>query len=131
MTPNFVAIFAATIASYILGSLWYLALGKPWRAALGWVETGKPYRPPVAGLVVAFIAQFAMAFALSGFLVHMGGASLRTGLISGALIWIGFVLPSLATNVTFQQRNPLLIAIDGGHWLLILLVIGAVLGLFG
>ena len=29
------AILAATVASYVLGSLWYLILGKSWRAAVG------------------------------------------------------------------------------------------------
>jgi hypothetical protein len=28
---------AATIASYVLGLVWYLALGSHWRSAVGWV----------------------------------------------------------------------------------------------
>ena len=131
MQINYLAIFAATLASYVLGSLWYMALGRPWRQAQGWAETGTPYRPPAIALVVAFVAQLAMAAAMAGLLAHMGGAGVRTGLISGAIIWFGFVLPSLATNVVFQRRNPLLIAIDGGHWLLVLLAIGGVLGALG
>ena len=128
MNIPYAAILAATVASYIAGSLWYMALGRPWRAALGWVETDTPYRPAPLALAIAFVAQLAMATALSGVLFHMGSTGVRRAVIAGVLIWAGFVLPSLATNVVFQKRSARLILIDGGHWLLVLAVIGAVLG---
>ena len=124
----YAAILAAAVASYIAGSLWYMALGTSWRAALGWAETGEPYRPAPLAMIVAFVADLAMATALSGVLFHLGSSGLRRSMIAAALIWAGFVLPSLATAVMFQKRSPRLILIDGGHWLLVLLVIGAVLG---
>jgi hypothetical protein len=55
----------------------------------------------------------------------------RGGLISGAIVWAGFVLTTLAVNNTFGLRSPKLIAIDGGHWLLVLLAMGAIVGGWG
>ena len=130
MTINIKAILAATLLSYVLGSLWYLAIGKSWRAAVGWRDEGVAYRPTGLELVVALIGQLMMAVALSGLLFHMGRGTSRAGLITGFFVWIGFIAPSLATNVIFQRRNWALIWQDGLHWLLVLAAQGAVLGWF-
>ncbi len=131
MQVNILAILAATLVSYILGSLWYLWLGKSWRQAVGWSEDGPAYRPSPFELMIGLIGQLVMAVALSGLLNHMGGPSIRVGLITAFGIWVGFILPSLATNVIFQRRSKTLIWQDGLHWLLILASQGVVLGLLG
>jgi len=73
--------------------------------------------------------DFVLACALSGLLAHLGLTGVRSALIAGFGIWLGFILPSLATNIIFQRRNKKLIWQDGLHWLLILTSQGVVLGL--
>jgi hypothetical protein len=46
-------------------------------------------------------------------------------------VWFGFVITTLAVNNSFAMRKPILIAIDGGHWLAVLLVMGAIIGAMG
>lgn len=128
MHINIWHILAATGLSYVLGSLWYLMLGKRWRNALGWREDGPAYRPTGFELAVGFVGQLIMAIALSGLLFHMGFATLRRGALTGLGIWTGFVLPTLATNVIFQRRSRNLIWQDGLHWLLLLVAQGGMLG---
>ena len=125
-----VAIIAATLASYLLGSLWYLALGRKWRNAVGWVEGPVPYRPKPAELAVAFVGQSIMAIALWIVIGRMNATGVMQGVLTGAAIWLGFVLPTVTTNVVFQRRSPSLIWQDGGHWLLLLAAQGAMLGGF-
>lgn len=133
---NYVAILAAAVASWLAGAVWYGILGKQWLAALGWTESdmmgpdGKR-RMPVGPMVLSFIAALIMAFMLSGLMAHVGPPTVRSGIISGALVWVGFVITSIAVNNAFQRRKTMLTAIDGGHWLLALIVQGAVLGLLG
>ena len=43
----------------------------------------------------------------------------------------GFVATTITVNNAFQKRSFALTLIDGGHWLLVLLVQGTVLGLMG
>ena len=129
MTINITAVFAATFVSYVLGSLWYLWLGKSWRHAVGWTEDGPPYRPTPFELVVGLIGQFIMAIALSGILFQMGMSGIGACLLGAFAIWLGFILPSLATNVVFQRRNTSLIWQDGLHWLVILASQALVFGL--
>ncbi len=128
MHLNIVAILGATALSYVLGSLWYLMLGKTWRATVGWAETTPSYRPKPLELAVAFVGQLVMATALSGLVPLMGSGGVRGGLLAGGLVWGGFILPTLATNVVFQRRNPGLIWQDGLHWLVILLAQGLLIG---
>jgi hypothetical protein len=68
---------------------------------------------------------------LAGVIGHMGTVTIRNGVISGAFCWLGFVVTTLAVNYAFGGRNPMLTLIDGGHWLGVLLIIGAVIGAFG
>ena len=57
--------------------------------------------------------------------------SIRAGIISGFLLWLGFVITTMAVNHTFQGARRSLTLIDGGHWLGVLLIQGAILGWWG
>jgi hypothetical protein len=104
--------------------------------ALGWTEadmkdeSGKR-RMPIGPMIISFIAELVMAIMLFGILVHLGGANVRRGIIAGILIWVGFVVTVGVTSNAFARRKPALTAIDSGHWPAVLIVQGAVLGLFG
>ena len=133
---NYVAIIAAAVASWLAGAVWYGVLGKQWLAALGWTEAnvagpdGKR-RMPMGPMILSFVAALIMAFMLSGLMGHVGPISVRSGIISGALVWVGFVITTIAVNNAFQKRKGMLTVIDGGHWLFALVVQGAVLGALG
>ena len=57
--------------------------------------------------------------------------TLRNGIISALFIWFGFVLTTIVVNNAFARRKYTLSAIDAGHWLAALVVIGAVVGAWG
>ncbi|MFL5090770.1 MAG: DUF1761 family protein [Xanthobacteraceae bacterium] len=46
-------------------------------------------------------------------------------------MWLGFVVTTLAVNYAFGGRGIKLAGIDAGHWLVVLLVEGAVIGAMG
>jgi hypothetical protein len=54
--------------------------------------------------------------------------TVKNGLISRAFVWLGFVVTTLTVNNMLGLRSHRLIAIDAGHWLGVLLVIGAIIG---
>ena len=62
---------------------------------------------------------------------HIGAPSVMIGVISGAAVWLGFVITTIVVNNAFQKRTLALTVIDGGHWLAVLVLQGVVLGLFG
>ena len=132
---SWLGILAATIAGYAVGSIWYGLLAKKWLSALGLTkadisdESGKP--KSFAPFVIAFIADFIMAFVLAGVIGHLGEVTVWNGVISAAFVWGGFVITTLVVNNSFSMRSKSLIWIDGGHWLLVLLAMGAMIGMIG
>jgi hypothetical protein len=68
---------------------------------------------------------------LAGLIAHMGPPTIRSGIISAVFCWFGFVITTLAVNYAFGGRKPMLTLIDGGHWLGVLIIMGAVIGAFG
>jgi hypothetical protein len=130
---NYLAVIIAAIVGFAAGAAWYMALGKPWMEAHGFTqESMKANQSPVP-FIIAFVANLVMAWMLAGIIGHLGigEVNLKNGVISGALIWFGFVLTTIAVNYSFGKRSMKLLAIDAGHWLAVLALQGAVIGLMG
>lgn len=132
---NYLAIVLAAAASFLFGGVWYGALSKPWLAAVGKTEDGlKAEGSSLPGLLaLTFVAQVVMAWTLAGILGHLGAGqvTVRTGLITAALCWLGFVATTLVVNHGYQGHVRALTLIDGGHWLGVMLIHGAIIGWFG
>ena len=137
-TGNIVVIVVATIAAWIFGAAYYTPLGKVWLAAQGRTmeemqaaNAGKSAAAKAFPFVLSFIAELIMAWTMYGLLFHMGNFSVRSGAISGAIIWFGFVLTTVAVNNAYPGRKLMLTALDSAHWLGVLVILGAIVGGFG
>lgn len=134
MTVSYLVIALATVASFSFGALYYTILGGPWASALGKTqdEIGGDGRGFPMSLAISFFSQLLMAWIFAGLMLHLAKsgvpATVRNGLLSGAFMWAGFVIPTLATNHRFQGASVRLTTIDGAHWLGVLLIQGAILG---
>jgi hypothetical protein len=138
---NVVAILVAAIAGWLLGAVWYGVLSRPWMLAHGkTVEAFKQEQAARKGtpaywmpFVLSFVADLVMAWVLAGTLGHLGPGqvTLRNGIISAAFLWFGFVITTMAVNNAFGMRKIMLTVIDGGHWLAVLVLMGAIIGAWG
>jgi hypothetical protein len=134
---NYLAVLIAALAGFGFGAVYYMALAQPWMNAIGWppeqqaAKARGGFDSSKAPFLIAIVANLIMAWVLAGVIGHMGTVTIRNGVISGAFCWLGFVVTTLAVNYAFGGRNPMLTLIDGGHWLGVLLIIGAVIGAFG
>ena len=134
---SYLAIVLAAVAGWLFGALWYAVFSRQWQLAAG-ITPGKmrqAQKTPALYLpfVIAFLALVVMAWILAGLIGHLGPGqfTVRNGAISGAFCWLGFVITSMAVNNGFAGRDWRLLLIDGGHWLAVLLLMGAILGSFG
>ena len=134
---SYLAIVLAAVAGWVFGAIWYTVFSTQWQLAAG-VTPGKmrqAQKTPAFYLpfVIAFLALVVMAWILAGLIGHLGPGqfTVRNGVISGAFCWLGFVITSMAVNNGFAGRDWRLLLIDGGHWLAVLLLMGAILGSFG
>jgi hypothetical protein len=133
---NTFAVVLAAVGSFLFGGMWYGIFAEQWLAAAnlrqdeirhgGWQTNAVPF-------IIAFVALLIMAYVLAGTIGHLGPGqvTVRNGVISGAFIWAGFVMTSLVVNHAFQGVRRALTLIDGGHWLGVLLIQGAIIGWFG
>jgi hypothetical protein len=137
---NYLPVFIAAVAGWLVGAVYYMGLGTPWMRAQGndpeacRAEMAAKRSTPAFWLpfVVAFIGNLVMAWALAGVLFHLGGAvTVRRAVIAAALLWLGFIATTVTVNNAFSGRKPMLSVIDAGHWLAVLIGMGLVLGLMG
>jgi hypothetical protein len=126
---NYLAVIVAAVAGFAVGAVWYTFLfSKAWIAAVGIPEEklrqgGSPLPFILSGIAYLLIAAFLSA--LTNPATVVGGA------VSGLLVWLGFVLTTTTVNYAFPGRKLELTAIDTGHWLAAMVVMGAILGAFG
>ncbi len=133
---NYLAVVLAAVSAWLIGAVWYNAFGRPWLYALGKTRSelmGPSGKPSPVPFLTAFLAELVMACVLAGILGHLGPGqlTLASGVIAGFVLWLGFVITSMAVNHGFSRQRLLLTAIDGGHWLAVLLIQGAIIGLLG
>jgi hypothetical protein len=128
---NYIAVVVAAIAAFIFGALYYGVLSKTWIRA-GRIEPAQA-KPGAAIIAVTFISELIMAWVLAGLIGHLGAGqvTLWNGVISAAFVWLGFMVTTLAVNHRYQAYGWDLTAIDGGHWLGVVVIMGAVIGWFG
>ena len=132
---NYLAVIVAGVAAWLAGAVWYMALAKPWLAAIGMTpeQMHECRKGPGAFLpfLYAFVANLIIAWVLGGLLGHLGQVTLRNGALSGLFCWGGFVFPTMLVNNRFAMRSPKLLLIDGGYWLVVLVLSGAIIGALG
>ena len=131
---NYIAVIIAALAGFGLGAIWYMVLAKPWMHAVGKTEAECKQQQGSAKVVpfaISIVALVIMAWMLAGLMGHLGDITIRGGVISGLFVWLGFVITTLGVNHAFSGAKPMLTLIDGGYWLAVLLIQGAVIGAFG
>jgi hypothetical protein len=130
---NYLAVIVAAIASFGFGALYYMALARPWMAALGKTEAELRANPSKTPFVVSAVAELVMAWMVAGVLGHLGTGQVTVlnGAITGVFLWFGFVLTTLVVNHAYQGAKRAQTAIDAGHWLGVLVIQGLVIGAFG
>ena len=136
---NYLAILIAAVAGWLSGAVWYTALATRWVAAQGktveqfHAEQAAKKGTPAAWLpfALAFLADLVMAWVLAGMVGHLGTVTIRSAVISALFAWGGFVVTTILVNYSFGGRRYLLTAIDAGHWLFVLVLMGVVIGWMG
>lgn len=133
---NYLAVLLAAVASFLFGGAYYSAFSRRSLAESA-DEATEPRRRQLHADAVPFIVAFAalliMAFVLAGAISSLGTGqvTVRNGIISALLAWLGFVMTTLMINHMVQGVSRIATLVDGGHWLGVLIIQGAVIGWVG
>ena len=126
---NYLSILIAVIVSMMAGAAWYGIFAKQWMAAAGLKE--EELDQSATKYAIAAICQLIMAYLMAGLIGHMGEITLMNGLIAAGFAWLGFCVAPMAVNHRFQGAGWNLTLIDGGYWLVVFLLQGAIIGWMG
>jgi hypothetical protein len=127
---NWVAILVAAIASFLFEALWFSVFLNEWIAGIGrtreWLMSSG--MSPALQYGVAILCAVIAAAVLSICIQASGEQSARRGILVGAIVWLGFVATSWATEYIFEVRTLQIYAINAGFWLFDLGLMGAIVG---
>jgi hypothetical protein len=128
---NFLAVFVAALASYVIATIWYAVLfSKLWKKLTG-IEDMKP--SPVK-MVIVFVGSLVMSFVLYHNIVFGDSffniSGVTGGLMGGFFGWLGFIAPVTLTNVMYEKRPWKLWILDNAFWLISLLVMGIIISIW-
>jgi hypothetical protein len=127
---NYWAILVAAVACFVFEAVWYTIFLQAWLNGIGrtmeWlVATGVN---PNLQYGTALLSGLVMAAAISCVTQLTGPQTALRGMQVAALLWLGFVLTTWATEYVFEVRSWQLFGINCGFWLLGMLLQGAIVG---
>ncbi len=128
---NWLAVIVAAIIRMVVGTIWYSPIGfvKPWQMLTG-VTPEKMQAGLGKAIGVDAVMSLVMAFILLHAVTYAGATSLVLGVAVGALSWLGFVLTTFLALWAYENRPLKLIAINTGHNLIAMVLMGAVLAVW-
>jgi hypothetical protein len=127
---NPAAIALATLLYFALGGVWFTLFMHAWLAGIGRTAADLQASgvPPWLGYLVALVMTAILATALSWFIQATGPQTAVRGLRVAALLWLGFVFTTWATEYAFEARSLSILAINTGYPLTGMLLMGLVVG---
>jgi len=125
---NLLAVLAATLATMVVGMLWYAppVLGKIWMRETG-MTPEKAQQGMVRSFAIGVTANLLLSFCLSLLLQMVRPGSLPAALLFGSVLWLGIVVPTELSEVAWERRTWTLFLIDTGWSLLSFIVITVIL----
>ncbi|MDD8017988.1 MAG: DUF1761 domain-containing protein [Bacteroidota bacterium] len=117
---NYLAVAVASIAMWVLGMVWYTALGSQWMAYNSLTTdmtksfSGGAMAAAYGGAFISyFIAFYCFTYVMHAFQVN----DIKGGLQAAFWSWLGFTVTALYVSNAFAMRSFGLTLIDGGYWL--------------
>lgn len=135
---NWLAVVVCVLVTIVSGSLWYnpKTFFPVWWAGVRTSPDKKPGEGQNMGLVfgMVFVSSIVQAVAMAlmvpamGKLMSAGQATWSNGMMTGFMLWLGFIAPTYLVNKMFAGHGFKIWAIEIGNHLLNLLLMGAILG---
>jgi hypothetical protein len=128
---NYAAVVAAGIVYWLVQAGWYTLLRDPYIAALGLTPdqvAAAEKNMSLVHYITALLANLVIAYVIGIVMLRTGEPTPAHGMRTALVMWMAFVVTTLATNYSFEQRPFALLAINSGSALVGMLLSGAILG---
>jgi hypothetical protein len=122
---NYLAVLLASVASMVLGFLWYSPdiLGKSWMKEKGYTSESLKKAQSAMGKLytLSFVVSLFTAYMLSHVMTlsqnYYQYPMIQTGISTALFMWLGFMFPVQITATIFGDKNWRLLGIDTGYQL--------------
>ena len=108
ISVNYLAVFVATITSFIVGALWYGPLfGKQWMKLEGFTpESMKSIKLKLGhAMGLGFVSTLIMVCVLAHFAIAWGAEGVMGAFQLTFWVWIGFIVTTLAGSVLWEGKS--------------------------
>ena len=127
---NYLAITLAAVACFLFEAAWYSWFLQSWLDGIGrsaqWLVSSGVN--PALQYATALISSAVIAAAISCVTQLTGTQTALRGMRVAALLWLGFVVSTWATEYAFEVRTYKIFAINTGFWLIGMAIMGAIVG---
>lgn len=132
---NYLLVLLAAIVAMVVGAVWYspLLFGNEWQkfsrispADLSKAKqkgTGKYY-------AIQFCATLLTSYLLAQLVCLLHATSFGDGAKISFWLWLGIVVPILLGSVLWERKSVIVYLIDIGHYLVSLVLMGGIFGLW-
>ena len=129
---NVYAVAGAAVAAFVASSLWYILFGKQRMKLLGDDRSAVADMRKVRAwkILAELVRNLVLAYVLARFVVLLGVVGWKSAVQLGVWLWIGFPFMILAGSVMWDNRPWKLAAIHAGDWLMKILLMAVILGVW-
>lgn len=125
---NFLAVLAAAIAAFVASGAYYSLLGGQLaKLSEAYDQDG---RMSLWEVIAELLRSLVTAAVVAGLVEWTGANGIGTAILLGLLLWIGFPLVLLAGSVLDEKVPAKSAAIHAGDWLIKLVLIGFIIGVW-
>jgi hypothetical protein len=126
---NYLAVLAATVAAFVVSAAWYTLFGRASADRTGATAQQDPGIPPWK-VVVELTRSLVVASVLAVLTTLVDISELAGSMILAVSLWIAFPVVLLTGSVIWEGVAWRLAAIHSGDWLVKLVVIATIIGLW-
>lgn len=130
---NIWAVLLATVASMVVGSVWYArsVFGKMWAKWVGLSDKQLQeggWTPILIAIVVSFITAYALAHFAYISNAFFGNSFMQDTLVAAFWVWLGFTAARFITHDSFEHRPLKLTALNIVHELVTIMAMAVIIG---
>ncbi len=125
------AVLVASLVAMIIGWVWYMpgVFGNRWMRLRG-VKAQGEMKMPANDLLVEFLSTAVMVFVMNVLIVAFGAFNVRGALLLSLMVWLGFYVTALISEVVWEKKHFGVFLINAGQRLVTLIAVALILALW-
>jgi hypothetical protein len=128
---NPLAIVVAAVAAFVASAAWYVAFSRQMaRVSPAFAAASESATPTASQILMEMARGLIVAVVVAGIAAGIGIADAAAALLLGASLWVGFPVVLLWGSVIHENVPLRLAAIHAGDWLVKLLLIAVIVGVW-